>query len=212
MEPDRSEPNDSALLDDGAAEVVTRGPRRIAKPPKGVEEVSRAPAGGHMQRMLEAGVAHRRDYILLRKADQPATRITLPHAEVFKMLWRLWQAKRVANAEDPGVTIAEVGEALAAEGSAKATSSVSSAMRALARSGATRVITAHVGFRSQRSRYYPSQGGVEAFALAEVLGDGSMVQVGRTSRAWTERNHAEPHDLFQHARLLRGWTEPVESA
>lgn len=199
-------------MDDGATEVVELRARRRASDPIDGEKVARTPAGGRMAALTLAGDAARRDFIILRKANAPALRITLTQAPIFKVLWQLWQVKRLEGAPDAGITVAEVSDHLIAKGTPAATSSISTALRALSRNNVVRVVTEHVGWRAQRSRFYPTSAGIEVFAMAEVLGDGAFVQVGRSVKAWRGRSEGEPSNLFQHAELLRGWADPVDPA
>jgi len=197
-------------MDDGATEVVVGQPMRSGRPPIDLEKVANTPAGGRMAAMSAAGAAHRRDYIILRKVGFPAVKIVLAHAKVFKTLSRLWGAKRAEGVEDPGISVAEISAALTEAGEPLATSSLSAALRAMVRNNAVRSAESFVGRIGRRPRYYPLEFGHTAFALAEVIGDGSFVQVGRTVKAWQSRSETEPSNLFQHASLIRGYAEPAE--
>jgi hypothetical protein len=199
------------LDDDGAAEVVADRPQRPVLSPLDGAAIAKAPAGGRMRMMSEAGEAARRDFLLMRKAGQPPVRLVLTQVPIFKALWALWQAKRIAGADDPGVTIAEVSGALAAADRPTATSSISRALLMMTKNEVVRSVEVRAGRRFAAKVYYPCSAGIEAFAMAEVLGDGSFVQVGRTARAWRRRDDGEPRNLFQHAALIRGWSDPAES-
>lgn len=193
---------DHLLDDDGATEVVADRPARQGSAPLDGERIAKAPAS-RGTRFTEAG---RTEFLILRKQDQPPVRLALTQHHIFKALWALWQAKRTASAEDPGVTIAEVSARL--EG-AVATSSINKALSSMVQNGMVRLVAQRAGFRSAANRYYPSSAGVEAFAFAEVLGNGAFVQVGKTSTAWRRRDEGEPMNLFQHASLLRGGAAPA---
>lgn len=197
-------------FDDGATEVVAAQPRRRGVAPIEIKTIAKKPAGGRVKSLTEAGDASRRDFIILRKVGAPAAKIAMTHAPVFKALWEVWQGKRTAAEPDPGVAIAEITEVLNRAGTPLAISSISSALRSLTRNNVVRSIDEHVGWRSRRTRYYPTSAGVEAYALAEVLGDGSFVQVGQTTKSWRYRDQGEPLSLFQHAALLRGWADPAD--
>jgi DNA-binding PadR family transcriptional regulator len=202
-----SRPEAEHDLDDGATEVVDQRPMRRARAPADLAKVASAAPGGRMAALHAAGMRQRRDFIILRRQGQPACRISLAHEAFFKTVWSLWTERRTAGEDDPGVTTADVQERHAEV----ATSSISAALRSMVRNGALRATDQQVGWRSQRTRYYPTETGVAAFALAEYLGEGSFVQVGRTTKSWRSRNEGEPGNLFQHAKLLRGGAEPAES-
>jgi hypothetical protein len=205
-------PSDQFLdLDDGATEVVASRPSRPSMAPLDGAEIAKASAGGRMQKMRANADAAKRDFLILRKAGQPPMRLVLTQAPVFRTLWRLWQAKRTSGVADVGVTVSEVVAAFSEAGTPLATSSVSSALRGMVKNEVVRVVDVHAGYRFSAKLYYPSAAGVEAFAIAEVLGDGAFVQVGRTARAWRRRTDTEPMNLFQHAALIRGWADPTES-
>lgn len=210
-------PSESAMpelhdpeMDDGATEVVAASPLRKGAAPVETQKVARTRAGGRVRDLTAAGEKHRRDFITIRRAGALPVRITLPHLPVFKGLWEVWQSKRTAAEPDPGVAIAEISERLVEHGAPLATSSIASSLRSLLRSNVVRCIDGHVGWRGRRTRYYPTSAGIEAFALAEVLGEGTLVQVGRTGRSWRQRDESEPKNLFQHAALLRAWAGPLD--
>jgi hypothetical protein len=186
--------------DDGAVEVVAERPMRAGVAPVTPGDIVTSPAGGRMKALSDAGDRHRREFVLLRKAGHPAVKIALPHAPVFKGLWSLWAAKRAAGSDDPGVTAPELTSWLAERG---IEATISTAIRSLSRGGAVRTVVHHVGFAATRVRYYPTDEGVQTFALAETLGLGAMVQVGATP-AWKRRDAGEPKNLFHYASLLRG--------
>lgn len=198
-------------LDDGATEVVESRPLRRGPAPIDSTKITRSPSGGGVARLLAGGDSHLREFIILRKAGKSPAKIALSHAHIFKVLWQAWEAKRVNGDEDPGVSVAEVSALLDERGAPLATSSISATLRSLIRNEVVRSIDSYVGWRGRRTRYYPTDAGVQAFAMAETLGEGSFVQVGRTAKAWRSRDEGEPSNLFQHASMLRGWLEPVES-
>lgn len=198
-------------LEDHADEVVNERPRRPAVPPIDGVAIARAPSGGRMKKLRDAGDDARRDFLVMRKAGQPPIRLVLTQAPIFQALWSLWQAKRTAGVDDPGVTAAEVSARLAEEGRPTATSSINKALGSMALNEFVRRVETRAGFRFSANLYYPSSNGLEAYAIAQVVGDGSLVQVGRTARAWRRRDNSEPLNLFQHAGLLRGWVEPAET-
>lgn len=190
-------------MDDGATEVVSSQPMRSGRAPVDGAKVAKAGAGGRMASMQASGHAHRTEFILIRRQGQDVVRLSLPHGIIFKLVWQLWEAKRVQGEEDPGIAVAEVSELLTASGSPMATSSISAALRSMIKNGALKSTDQYVGWQARRTRYYPTTAGVEAFALAEVLGYGALVQVGKSSKAWKNRSNGEPSNLFQHAALLR---------
>lgn len=205
---------DFELDDDGATEVVHGSPRRKAMQPIVTEEIVRAPAGGRMKAMMQAGAAGRRDFIQFRKANQPAVRITLPHVGVFKAIWAVWSANRVAGAADPGVSVSDIKAHFKACGRTVTEASIHLAVRSLTKGGGLRSTDQHTGFQARRVRYYPTEHGVQAFAMAEVLGDGSFVQVGGATAAWRNRSDSEPGSVFDYATLIRGgsYLDPAEIA
>lgn len=190
-------------LDDGAHEVVDIHPARGRLVSASIEEAVATAAGGRMAALHAKSAPHRTDFLILR-SPTGAAKIALAHVPVFSAIWKAWAAKRVTGAADPGVSPTDIAEAADLE-----VSEVRTVIVSLLRNGLIRVATTHVGMRGARSLYYPSQAGVQALAFAEVLGPGSFVQVGRTNKAWTSRNHDEPGNIFQHAALLRGGAEPV---
>lgn len=150
--------------------------------------------------MSKAGAAHRTDFMILRREGRPAVRIYLPHAHVFKALWQCWLEKRAAS-QPAEVTIAELMERLEANRNPHAESSIRSAMRSLMRGRAATSRREFHGMASVRVFYTPTEEGVHLFAIAEMLGDGSSVQVGRSRSAWENRAQSVPGDLFAHANL-----------
>ena len=74
-------------------------------------------------------------------------------------------------------------------------------IRSLVRNRAATAKVVHIGYQGTRALYYPSPRGEEALAIAEVVGQGSLVQVGRPVNAWKGRNMTEPPNLFQIAHI-----------
>lgn len=204
--------NSPALdYDDGASEVVDDRPMPTSPPPIEAAAVARQRAGGRMKNIQAINAEYRREVISVRRAGAAPVKMAMPHVHVFQALWRVWQAKRTAAAEDAGVSIGEVSAALAAEGLPSATSSVGATLRSLARNEVVRAVDQHRGFGSRRTHYYPTSAGIELFAMAEVLGHGAFLQVGKTLKSWQRRDVSEPKNLFQHAALIRGGAEPADS-
>ena len=191
--------------DDGATEVVGQAPRRRITRPAEVEAIARSRAGG---RASGSETGRKRDAVVLRKADQPAVRLTLSHLPVFKAIWASWSARRVQGSDDPGVSVKDIQGHLAKSGQC---GDVAGAIRSLVKGGAVRAVDQHVGYQARRTRYYPTAAGVQAFALAETLGAGASVQVGGTAAAWTNRAADAPLTLFEYAALLKGGTALPET-
>jgi hypothetical protein len=192
-------------LDDGATEVVGVRPMRRGGAAIDLPKVVSSRSGGRLAQMRATAIEQSRNFINVR-TPLGSARIALSHALVFHTLWRRWTANRAEGLDDPGVSMAE----LVADGEID-TARARAALAALSRTRIVRVVTQHIGYQGTRSRYYPTELGVQAFAIAEVLGPGSAVQVGRTREAWRGRNLDEPSDLFQFAALLRGGPLPVNS-
>ncbi|UTC29633.1 middle transcription regulatory protein [Bajunvirus bajun] len=191
------------IIDDGATEVVDLRPARRVPSPGSVADAMQAPAGGKMALMRAKGENHSREFVIHR-SPLDTLKIALAHQPFFAAIWRVWSAKRIAATEDPGATIAEIASEMDLEPDA-----IRPAIASLLKNHIIRSVVVYVGRRGARARYYPSEAGIQTFALAEVLGYGSAVQIGRTTSAWNGRNKSEPSDLFQHARLLRGGAEPT---
>lgn len=180
-------------LDDGATEVVSGRPARDPSVKLDGALIAEMPAGGR----LSAGDVSGESMVI--RTSLGSARIMLSHAPAFKALWRLWTAKRVAGADDPGASAPEIAEAAKLDIQVIRRSLTSLMASRLLRSAVT-----HVGYHATRTRYYPTELGVQAFALADVLGAGASIQIGRTQRAWQNRAKDEPGDLFSFAALLRG--------
>lgn len=185
--------DDDLELEDGATEVVTgRAPRDTGIVLDGAR-IAATPAGG---RLAAGDVAGERMVI---RSPLGSARIMLSHSPVFKALWSLWTANRVSGAADPGVTAQEIADAARID--------IQPARRSIASLLASKLIRStvkHIGYRGARNTYYPTELGTQTFALADVLGPGSSVQIGRTQRAWDNRAKDEPGDLFRFAALVRG--------
>ena len=188
-----------ADFDDGATEVVHDRPMRRALDPIDIDEVSRAPSGGKVNRLAGLGLRHASEFILIRRQDQPAVHVPLPHLLVFKEIWNIWSARRALGEEESGVAVSDVQAVLDLP-----PTSVGSAMRNLLKNGAVRTVDSHIGWRSRRILYYPTEAGIEVFALAEHLGLGALVQVGKRARAWQDRSKNEPKNMFEHAYIING--------
>lgn len=185
------------LLDDGAHEVVDERPLRPQVQAPELVEIASTKPGGRMQRMQAAGDRHRREFILIRtKAD--VVKLSLPHVPVFRALVRAWTAKRGAGAADPGVSLVEIAQEMGVD-----PVSIKTPVQSLIRNRAIRSKTTSVGYQGMRSIFYPSDLGAQAIAIAEVLGEGSFVQVGRPVNAWRGRNASEPSTVFQFANLIK---------
>lgn len=182
-------------LEDGSTEVVDHRPARTSPPVASLEEAVESPVSGR----LEAARAkiNRNDYIALR-TPLGAAQIALSHLTIFGALWRLWAGK-TALKEDGGVTAAEVAEA-----AQKPENSVRAVLKTLIHNRVVRTLSTHVGEAHIRTSYFPTEFGVQAYALAEMLGPGSSVTVGRTQSVWVSRSADEPSNFFKHAAFLSG--------
>jgi hypothetical protein len=180
-------------FDDGATEEDRLLPH-IVEP----EDVAGLEPGGQLALARQMAEPALRDFLLYR-GPLGAVKITLGHAPVLKALWRAWSRKRQAGEDDPGVTVGEVAEEMGSEPSA-----IRHILNSLIRNRAVRSAHSYVGWQGSRAHYYPTQASVQALAFAEVLPAGSLVQVGRTSKAWQSRQNDAVPDLFQYAALLRG--------
>lgn len=179
-------------------EGVQRPSRRVHTPAEAAT-IAGQPARRLLAGPTQAAIDSNREFVLMRKEGAQAIRFSLKHAEVYHTLWKLWAEKRVANAEDPGVTIGELTERL---GDAYPQTTIAAMVHGFVRNSLASVVSQFVGFGAARARYYPSEEGIQAFALAAHLGYGAMVQVGRSPSAWANRKDTEPSNLFQHAALL----------
>ena len=195
-------------IDDGASEVVgDRARRKIVRPAE-VEAIAQARPGGRFNGSQPGRV---RDAVVVRKAGQPAMQLNLNHLPVFKAIWNAWSARRVQGCDDPGVAVSDIHAYLETSGQANLIGAAQGAVRALTKAGAIRVIDQHVGYQARRTRYYPTEAGVQAFALAETLGAGALVRVGGSAAAWTNRAARAPLTLFEYATLLKGGSASPET-
>lgn len=192
-------------LDDGATEVVDVKPARRPRPIVDAGRIANAPAGGRMAQIRVEVPDRGGDFLTLR-TPLGASKIAFSYVGVLHGLWRVWSAKRAAGEPDPGASATEVAEAAGVD-----PARVRTALTSLVRNRVARGITQHIGYQGTRARYYPTEFGVQALALAEVLGPGSAVQVGRTATAWRGRDQDEPGDLFQFAALVRGGAPPLQT-
>lgn len=199
-------------LDDAADEADVQPSRRgtaVVDP----EVIASAPARRRLSGPTPAALESNHDFVIMRKQAQPVTRFSLKHADLFQVLWKLWAEKRVAGADDPGVTLGEIHARLAETGKPIPETTVGAIVRSLTRYNMVTTISQFVGVGATRSRFYPTEMGVQAFALATHLGYGAFVQVGRSTKSWRSRSAAAPSNLFQHAALLaQVKLMPVESA
>lgn len=178
-------------------------PPRAARSTLTPELAQQTPAGGRLAAMREKATDNLKDFILLR-GPLGAVRFSLGHATILKAIWRVWTQKRIARADDPGASISDIVEATGSD-----VKQVRNVVASLLKNHVIRSRVRYTGWRGARATYYPSDAGVQALALAEVLGPGHAVQVGRTAQAWASRSQTEPGTLFQHAALLRGGAVPA---
>ena len=200
---------DDPIDDDGATEVVNGRARRRITPPAEVRAIAQARPGG---RISGGQPGKPRDAVVVRKAGQPAMSLTLSHAPVFKAIWSAWSARRVQGLDDPGVAMTDITAYLEGTGQSALVGAAPGAVRGLVKAGAVRTTDQHVGFQARRTRYYPTEAGVQALALAETLGAGASVRVGGTTAAWTNRAAEAPLTLFEYAALLKGGAVHPETA
>lgn len=167
------------------------------------DDAARSTAGGRLADMRLKAVDNLKDFVLLR-GPLGVVRFSVGHTPILKAIWRVWVQKRIARDPDPGASIADI---VAATGENVKT--VRNVVASLKKNHVIRSRVRYSGWRGAQATYYPSDAGVQALALAEVLGPGHSVQVGRTAQAWTSRSQTEPGTLFQHAALLRGGAAPA---
>lgn len=149
-----------------------------------------------MARMRSAGDRARREFILIRDATG-VVKMALSHVPVFRALVRATWGKRVLGVADAGVTLAEIAETGGLDPLA-----IRTALRSLVRNRAVRRRTVHTGYQGRRAFYYPSERGEVAIGIADILGEGAFVQVGRQVNAWKDRSMTEPPNVFQMANLI----------
>lgn len=186
-------------LDDGATELLSGQAARRVGPTIEFGKIAGEPAGGRLAKARMAA-RHGLTHFVILRTPLGATKIPLSYAGVYHHVWTLWSTKRLHEEADPGVTIAEIMELEKSMASAR----VRQVLTSLTHSRILRLVTTHAGYQGTRTRYYPTQSGVQTFALAEVLGMGSCVQVGPASKVWLSKTGSEPTDFFEFASLLRG--------
>lgn len=187
-------------------EIVEVSPARALPRTLQPSEAATLPAGGSLARMRQAGAKGRREFVSMR-GPLGSIKLAITHVPVLHALWRLWAANRVSGAENPGVSMKALSEALGQPSGA-----FRHIIHSLVRNGAVAAQTRYVGWRGARALYAPTESGVQMIGLISVLPMGSSVQVGRTDSAWRSRSSDEPSNLFQYAALLRGGApvEPVD--
>lgn len=195
--------------DDGATEVVGERARRKIVRPAEMRDIAQARPGGRVTGGQPGAV---RDAVVVRKAGLPAMRVTLSHLPIFKAIWHVWSARRVQGCDDPGVAPKDITDYLDATDQARLSGMVPSAIRGLVKGGALRTTDQHYGYQARRTRYYPTDAGVQAFALAETLGANASVRVSGTAAAWANRAADAPLTLFEYATLLKGGSAHPETA
>jgi len=184
-------------LEDNAAEVVETHPARRRPPRDDTSKVAKADPGGRMEKMRAAGTRHRQDFILVR-TPRGVAKISFPHFDTYKAIWRIWLSKRTNAEPNPGVTITDLMEM-----TGQRQNTLQNIVTSLRKNGIIRSVVQHVGWRGTRAFYFPTTVGDELLKMAEYLGPGSMVQVGRNSTAWRARNQDQPQDIFKFAALLK---------
>lgn len=185
------------LDDDGAHEVVATSPGRPVFRTAPLAEAAHARVGGKLAEMRAGAERGSREFVI-KRSPAGTIRMALSHTGVLAALWRLWTGKRVSGDEDPGVLVSEVAQDMGVS-----VSKAQSVLMSLRRNGLVRSVLIHVGSRSTRARYYPTQEAVLTMALGEVIGLHGSVQVGRT-KAFKSQARTEPNNLFEFAALLRG--------
>lgn len=151
-----------------------------------------------MKRFQEVGLPHRTEYVVVRGSRHVA-KVALAHEVVFKAVWRTWIAKRVAGADDPAASPKEIAAALGRE-----VMEIKAALRSLRKNGLLISTYSNTGWQGARAAYRPTEKGLMVYALAETLGQGNAVSVGRTAQAWLNRTDTEPFNVFDHAALRNG--------
>lgn len=188
---------DDPFLDDGATEEVASQPRRKAPTAASVTEATAMPVGGRLASMRLAKAQNKQEFTMVR-APLGVTKVALPHLTLLADVWRLWGSKRVTGG-DPGVTVAEVASA-----TDRPVGGVRAILATLIRNGIVRSTHTSVGWAGSRARYYPTELGVQVLSIAQMLGPGTSIQVGRTASAWRSRSASEAANIFRHAQFLRG--------
>lgn len=180
-------------------EDVTPGadfPPRAVRPPADLDAIVKSGSGGGMARLDVSAERALREFVLIR--DQSGViKMPLGHVALYRALVKAAWRKRLDRTADQGVSVAEVAEIGGFDPEA-----IRAPLRSLVKNRAARAKTIHVGYQGTRVLYYPTQRGEEAIGIAEVLGEGSLVQVGRPVNAWKGRNMTEPSNIFQIAQLI----------
>lgn len=137
----------------------------------------------------------RKDLVILRRQGHTPTKISMSYIEVFKGLWRLWLEKRVCRYGDLASTAAEITvyTRIPAE-------TVRSGLRSLVASGVVRRLDMYAGRTTRRYKYTPLPSGIELLAIADYLGDGTQIMVGRKVADWVRSD--EPPNLFDFAKIV----------
>lgn len=181
-------------LDDGADEIVAYSPRRAVRPAARLDDIVKAPAGGRMAHM-PASDRGLREFVLIRN-QSGVVKMALGHVGVYRAMVKASWRKRLDRTADAGVTVGEIADVGGFDPDA-----IRDIIRSLVRNRAATAKVVHIGYQGTRALYYPSPRGEEALAIAEVVGQGSLVQVGRPVNAWKGRNMTEPPNLFQIAHI-----------
>lgn len=171
---------------------MTKRPRK-GTPHRETAEIAALRPGGKLANIAEP----RRDFVTLRKQGRMPVKMSMAHAKVFKALWQIWLSKRVAKVVNLSSSVGEVSERLGLGDVA-----TRAALESLVSSGVVRQTEGFVGRIQRRVFYTPLPAGIEILALAEHLGEGAQVQVGKRAADWVRAE--EPPHLFDFAKLLRG--------
>lgn len=180
----------------GDAEDVEFRPLRSPPDALSTQKAAELPPGTKMA-SRQPSEASSQEFITYR-TPSGAARIPLSHYPVLAALWGLWARKR-AGGEEAGVSVAEI-----AEDSGLLEQSCWSIVTSLLKNRLISRITVSRGYGGRKARFYPTTLGQELYALAEYLGYGSSIQIGKNETAWADRSNDEPESFFQWAKLLRG--------
>lgn len=172
-----------------------RMPRALPRR-QSLDALARSRSGGGMARLDLTAERALREFVLIRDPGG-VIKMPLAHVALYRALVRASWSKRVAGEADPGVSVNEIAEAGGFDPDA-----IRPQIRSLVRNRVARSKTLHVGYQGTRALYYPTARGEEVLGIAEVLGHGSLVQVGRPVNAWKGRNMTEPSNIFQIAQLI----------
>lgn len=138
----------------------------------------------------------RKDFITIRREGRTPTKISLSYVEIFKGLWRLHLSKRLERAEPLAVSVAELVEATRIPEDL-----IRTGLKSLVASGVVRQVEEFAARSSRRLRFIPMPSGVELLAIAEYMGDGAQIIVGRKVADWVRAE--EPPNLFDFAKIVR---------